>query len=236
MSRRLRRTKIVTTLGPATDRDNNLEKIIAAGANVVRMNFSHGSPEDHKLRADKVREIAAKLGRHVAILGDLQGPKIRVSTFKEGKVFLNIGDKFLLDANTGKGEGDKEKVGIDYKGLPADVVPGDILLLDDGRVQLKVLEVQGMKVFTEVTVGGPLSNNKGINKLGGGLSAEALTEKTKLTSSPRRKSALTIWPSPSALRRRSELCPPSGARCRLRCENCCQGGACRSRVRPECDG
>ena len=119
MSRRLRRTKIVTTLGPATDRDNNLEKVIAAGANVVRMNFSHGSPEDHKMRADKVREIAAKLGRHVAILGDLQGPKIRVSTFKEGKVFLNIGDKFLLDANLGKGEGDKEKVGIDYKGLPA---------------------------------------------------------------------------------------------------------------------
>ncbi|RVT30439.1 pyruvate kinase, partial [Escherichia coli] len=179
MSRRLRRTKIVTTLGPATDRDNNLEKVIAAGANVVRMNFSHGSPEDHKMRADKVREIAARLGRHVAILGDLQGPKIRVSTFKEGKVFLNIGDKFLLDANLGKGEGDKEKVGIDYKGLPADVVPGDILLLDDGRVQLKVLEVQGMKVFTEVTVGGPLSNNKGINKLGGGLSAEALTEKDK---------------------------------------------------------
>lgn len=101
--------KIVTTLGPATDRDNNLEKVIAAGANVVRMNFSHGSPEDHKMRADKVREIAAKLGRHVAILGDLQGPKIRVSTFKEGKVFLNIGDKFLLDANLGKGEGDKEK-------------------------------------------------------------------------------------------------------------------------------
>ncbi|HBT5853605.1 TPA: pyruvate kinase, partial [Klebsiella pneumoniae] len=163
MSRRLRRTKIVTTLGPATDRDNNLEKVIAAGANVVRMNFSHGTPEDHQLRADKVREIAAKLGRHVAILGDLQGPKIRVSTFKEGKIFLNVGDKFLLDANLGKGEGDKEKVGIDYKGLPADVVPGDILLLDDGRVQLKVLEVQGMKVFTEVTVGGPLSNNKGIN-------------------------------------------------------------------------
>jgi pyruvate kinase len=88
MSRRLRRTKIVTTLGPATDRDNNLEKVIAAGANVVRMNFSHGTPEDHQMRADKVRQIAAKLGRHVAILGDLQGPKIRVSTFKEGKIFL----------------------------------------------------------------------------------------------------------------------------------------------------
>ncbi|MGL5007841.1 MAG: pyruvate kinase [Plesiomonas sp.] len=179
MSRRLRRTKIVTTLGPATDRDNNLEKIIAAGANVVRLNFSHGTAEDHLARANKVRELAAKLGKHVAILGDLQGPKIRVSTFKEGKIFLNVGDKFLLDAELPKGEGDKEHVGIDYKGLPNDVVPGDILLLDDGRVQLKVLDVQGLKVFTEVTVGGPLSNNKGINKLGGGLSAEALTEKDK---------------------------------------------------------
>lgn len=179
MPQRLRRTKIVTTLGPATDRDNNLEKILVAGANVVRLNFSHGTPEDHIARASQVREIAARLGRHVAILGDLQGPKIRVSTFKEGKVILNVGDKFLLDANLAKGEGDQEKVGIDYKGLPADVTAGDQLLLDDGRVQLKILDVQGMKVFTEVTVGGPLSNNKGINKLGGGLSAEALTEKDK---------------------------------------------------------
>ncbi|AHF74255.1 pyruvate kinase [Candidatus Sodalis pierantonius str. SOPE] len=179
MSRRLRRTKIVTTLGPATDRDNNLEKVIAAGANVVRLNFSHGSAEDHLLRAQKVREISARLGRHIAILGDLQGPKIRVSTFREGKIFLNVGDKFLLDASLGRGEGDRERVGIDYKGLPDDVVPGDLLLLDDGRVQLKVLEVQGIRVYTEVTMGGPLSNNKGINKLGGGLSAEALTEKDK---------------------------------------------------------
>lgn len=179
MSRRLRRTKIVTTLGPTTDRDNNLEKVIAAGANVVRLNFSHGSAEDHLLRAQKAREISARLGRHVAILGDLQGPKIRVSTFREGKIFLNVGDKFLLDASLGRGEGDRERVGIDYKGLPDDVVPGDLLLLDDGRVQLKVLEVQGIRVYTEVTVCGPLSNNKGINKLGGGLSAKALTEKDK---------------------------------------------------------
>ncbi len=120
----------------------------------MRMNFSHGAPEDHKARAENVRRIAAKLGRHVSILGDLQGPKIRVSTFKNGKVILNVGDKFLLDAELGKGEGDIERVGIDYKGLPADVVPGDILLLDDGRVQLRVLSVEGMKVFTEVTVGG----------------------------------------------------------------------------------
>ena len=179
MSRRLRRTKIVTTLGPATDKGNNLEKIIAAGANVVRMNFSHGTAEDHINRAAKVREVAKKLGKQVAILGDLQGPKIRVSTFKDGKIFLNIGDKFVLDAELPKGEGTQESVGLDYKNLPKDVVPGDILLLDDGRVQLKVLSTEGEKVFTEVTVGGPLSNNKGINKLGGGLSADALTEKDK---------------------------------------------------------
>ena len=179
MSRKLRRTKIVTTLGPATDRGNTLEKIIAAGANMVRMNFSHGVPEDHIERANKVREIAAKLGKTVAILGDLQGPKIRVSTFKDGKIFLNIGDKFTLDADLPRGEGHQDAVGLDYKNLPNDVVPGDILLLDDGNVQLKVLEVDGVKVHTEVTVGGPLSNNKGINKLGGGLSAPALTEKDK---------------------------------------------------------
>ncbi|HCM61582.1 MAG TPA: pyruvate kinase [Morganella sp. (in: Bacteria)] len=179
MSTRLRRTKIVTTLGPATDRDNNLEKIIQAGANVVRMNFSHGSPEDHVERAVKVREIAARLGVQVAILGDLQGPKIRVSTFKDNKVLLNVGDKFTLDAELAKGEGTNEHVGIDYKKLPEDVVPGDILLLDDGRVQLKVLDVKGAKIMTEVTVGGLLSNNKGINKQGGGLSADALTEKDK---------------------------------------------------------
>ena len=126
-----------------------------------------------------MREIAKKLGRHVAILGDLQGPKIRVSTFKEGKIFLDVGDKFVLDAELPKGEGDQHAVGLDYKTLPQDVVPGDILLLDDGRVQLKVLSTEGAKVYTEVTVGGPLSNNKGINKLGGGLSADALTEKDK---------------------------------------------------------
>ncbi|MGF1690699.1 pyruvate kinase [Photobacterium kagoshimensis] len=179
MSDRLRRTKIVTTLGPATDRDNNLEKIIAAGANVVRMNFSHGSPEDHIQRTKTVREIAAKLGKHVAILGDLQGPKIRVSTFKDNKIQLAIGDKFTLDSDLPKGEGSQDAVGLDYKELPKDVTTGDVLLLDDGRVQLRVVAVEGNKVHTEVTVGGPLSNNKGINKQGGGLSAEALTDKDK---------------------------------------------------------
>ncbi|WP_061782840.1 pyruvate kinase [Shewanella putrefaciens] len=175
-----RRTKIVTTLGPATDRDDNLRRIIAAGANVVRLNFSHGSPEDHLKRATQAREIAKELGVHVAILGDLQGPKIRVSTFKDNKkVQLKLGQAYVLDAELAKGEGDETQVGIDYKQLPDDVTVGDILTLDDGRVQLRVEGVEGRKVHTTVTVAGPLSNNKGINKQGGGLSAAALTEKDK---------------------------------------------------------
>lgn len=132
----LRRTKIVTTLGPATDRDNNLEGIIKAGANVVRMNFSHGTAEDHLLRANQVREISKKLGVHVAILGDLQGPKIRVSTFKDGKIYLNLGDKFALDADLPLGAGDQQQVGIDYKDLPKDVKTGDVLLLEIGRAHV----------------------------------------------------------------------------------------------------
>ncbi|ABM04098.1 pyruvate kinase [Psychromonas ingrahamii 37] len=175
----LRRTKIVTTLGPATDRDNNLEKIIAAGANMVRMNFSHGEAIDHVRRANEVREIAARLGKDVAIMGDLQGPKIRVSTFKDNKIILVVGDKFTLDSDIEKGQGDQQAVGLDYKTLPQEVVAGDLLLLDDGRVQLQVENVLGNKVNTVVTIGGPLSNNKGINKKGGGLSAAALTPKDK---------------------------------------------------------
>lgn len=174
-----RRTKIVTTLGPATDRDNNLEKIIAAGANMVRMNFSHGEAIDHVRRANEVREIAARLGREVAIMGDLQGPKIRVSTFKDNKINLVVGDKFTLDSDIEKGQGDQQAVGLDYKTLPQEVAAGDLLLLDDGRVQLQVENVVGNKVNTVVTIGGPLSNNKGINKKGGGLSAAALTPKDK---------------------------------------------------------
>ncbi|MDR8523987.1 MULTISPECIES: pyruvate kinase [Shewanella] len=175
-----RRTKIVTTLGPATDRDDNLRRIIAAGANVVRLNFSHGAPEDHKKRADDTRAIAKELGLHVAVLGDLQGPKIRISTFKDNKkVMLELGQAYTLDGDLAKGEGDETQVGIDYKELPQDVSLGDILMLDDGRVQLRVEKVEGNKVHTTVTVAGPLSNNKGINKQGGGLSAAALTEKDK---------------------------------------------------------
>ncbi|AXR06835.1 pyruvate kinase [Salinimonas sediminis] len=174
-----RRTKILATLGPATDSLEMIQAIIAAGANVVRMNFSHGQAEDHIERAKRVREAAANLGKYVAILGDLQGPKIRIARFKDGAVQLTVGAPFVLDAEMDRDAGDINAVGIDYKALPDDVVAGDILLLDDGRIQLEVTDVTGRKVNTKVTVGGKLSNNKGINRQGGGLSAEALTDKDK---------------------------------------------------------
>ncbi|MDD6177341.1 MAG: pyruvate kinase [Succinivibrionaceae bacterium] len=174
-----RRTKIVCTMGPALDREGVLEQLIKSGANVMRINFSHGAEEDHAKRARAVREISKKLGVVVAIVGDLQGPKIRISTFKDGPILLKTGDLFTLDADLPKGEGTKESVGIDYKNLPEDVKTGDVLMLDDGRVQLSVVSVIGSKILTSVLVPGPLSNNKGINKQGGGLSAPALTEKDR---------------------------------------------------------
>lgn len=172
-----RRTKIVATLGPATDKDNVLESLIEAGVNVVRMNFSHGSAEDHKLRAQKVREYAEKHNRHVAVLGDLQGPKIRIARFSKGAVTLEIGDKFTLDANLDSDQGSEQAVGIDYKELPNDCHVDDLLLLDDGRVILKVESIESAKIHCVTMVAGVLSNNKGINRQGGGLSAPALTEK-----------------------------------------------------------
>ncbi|MEW9796697.1 pyruvate kinase [Alteromonas sp. CYL-A6] len=174
-----RRTKILATLGPATDSIEKIQAVLAAGANVVRMNFSHGQAQDHIERAQRVRQAAKNLGKYVAILGDLQGPKIRVARFQEGSVTLSEGNAFTLDAELGKDDGNQTQVGIDYKALPDDVSQGDILLLDDGRIQLEVTAVEGRKVHTRVTVGGKLSNNKGINRLGGGLSAEALTAKDK---------------------------------------------------------
>ncbi len=172
-----RRTKIVATLGPATDKDNVLEELIIAGVNVVRMNFSHGSPEDHKDRALQVRQLAEKHHRKVAVLGDLQGPKIRISRFAGGPITLAVGDKFILDADLGKEEGSKQSVGIDYKALPQDCSPGDLLLLDDGRMVLLIDAIDDNKIFCTAQVAGVLSNNKGINLQGGGLSAPALTAK-----------------------------------------------------------
>ncbi|RMG59321.1 MAG: pyruvate kinase, partial [Gammaproteobacteria bacterium] len=175
----MRRTKIVATLGPATDDPKVLTRLIESGADVVRLNFSHGNPEDHEQRARMVREIAESRGRYVGILGDLQGPKIRIERFREGKVFLEDGAPFILDVELGRDEGDERRVGLAYKQLAEDVKPGDILLLDDGRLELEVTGVEGSEIHTRVVAGGWLSNNKGINRKGGGLSASALTDKDR---------------------------------------------------------
>jgi len=170
-----RHTKIVATLGPASSSTEVLERMVRAGIDVVRMNFSHGTTEDHLARTTSIREIAARLGRTVGILGDLQGPKIRVGKFESGKIVLVEGEKFILDAVCPLGN--QERVGLDYKDLPKDVKSGDILLLDDGRLKLEVGMVRGQEIHTKVLVGGALSNNKGINRQGGGLTAPALTAK-----------------------------------------------------------
>ena len=153
-----------------------LEKLLLAGVDVVRLNFSHGKAQDHIARAELVREVAAKLGKPVALMADLQGPKIRVGKFAEGKVMLEPGAAFVLDAARSE-PGDITTVGLDYKELPRDVRPGDVLLLNDGLIKLGVERVLGEQVHTRVVLGGELSNNKGINKAGGGLTAPALTAK-----------------------------------------------------------
>jgi pyruvate kinase len=173
----IRRTKVVATLGPASSDAKTLARMIEAGLDVVRINFSHGTPDEHRARVNLVRQLARKAGRAVGVLVDLQGPKIRVGKFKDGKIHLEPGAKFVLDAECKLG--DQHVVGLDYKNLPNDVHPGDTLLLDDGRVVLGVTNVRGPKITTVVEQGGPLSNNKGINRKGGGLTAPALTEKDK---------------------------------------------------------
>ena len=171
-----RATKIVATLGPASSDPDVLERLLRAGVDVVRLNFSHGKAQDHIDRASLVRSLAEKVGKPVAIMADLQGPKIRVGKFAEGKVTLVNGERFVLDAARSE-LGDQQGVGLDYKELPRDVKPGDTLLLNDGLIVLTVESVRGEAVHTLVKVGGELSNNKGINKQGGGLTAPALTGK-----------------------------------------------------------
>jgi pyruvate kinase len=171
----LRSTKIVATLGPASSDPAVLERMVRAGVDVVRLNFSHGSAADHEGRAALVKDIAAKTGRTVAIMCDLQGPKIRIGKFKDGRTTLETGAKFVLDA--GCEVGDDARVGLDYKELPRDVEEGAVLLLDDGKIVLEVTAVRGDEVHTIVRHGGVLSNNKGINRQGGGLTAAALTPK-----------------------------------------------------------
>ncbi|GGE59890.1 pyruvate kinase [Streptosporangium jomthongense] len=175
----LRRTKIVATLGPATDTPEALAAIIAAGVDLTRLNFSHGTADEHLERARLVREAAAAQGRFVALLADLQGPKLRIARFAGNKVTLKVGQTFVLDTSMDKEAGTEERVGIDYEQLIDDVKPGDILVLDDGRIEMEVQSVDGHSITSSVLIGGPLSNNKGLNKRGGGLSADALTAKDK---------------------------------------------------------
>ncbi|HXF79732.1 MAG TPA: pyruvate kinase, partial [Usitatibacter sp.] len=170
-----RSTKIVATLGPSSSDPAVLEKMFSAGVDVVRLNFSHGTAADHIRRAEIVREVCRKLGRAVGIMADLQGPKIRVGKFRDGKVQLKPGDPFVLDSH--REMGDAGGVGLDYKELPRDVHAGDVLLLDDGKIVLDITGVEGSSIHTVTRHGGTLSNNKGINRQGGGLTAPALTPK-----------------------------------------------------------
>ncbi len=172
----IRATKIVATLGPASSDPVVLERLLRAGVDVVRLNFSHGKAADHVALAQLVRDVAQKVGKPVALMADLQGPKIRVGKFVEGKILLEAGAAFMLDAQRTE-PGDINAVGLDYKELPRDVRPGDTLLLNDGLIKLTVEAVRGEEVHTRVVLGGVLSNNKGINKAGGGLTAPALTAK-----------------------------------------------------------
>ena len=171
----LRRTKIVATLGPASRDPQVLTRMIDAGLDVVRLNFSHGTSAEHRQQVELVRILARKAGRAIGVLMDLQGPKIRIGRFRDGKVTLVPGARFILDAEAEIG--DEHRVGLDYRDLPNDVRPGDTLLLDDGRIVLRVESVEGPRIICIVEQGGVLSNNKGINRRGGGLSAPALTEK-----------------------------------------------------------
>jgi pyruvate kinase len=171
-----RATKIVATLGPASSTPEVISAMIRAGVDMFRLNFSHGKAQDHIDRANLVREVARQVGKEVAIMADLQGPKIRVGKFEGGKTFIEPGQKFILDASYAE-LGNNERVGLDYKELPRDVKAGDVLLLNDGLLKLTVDAVRGEAVHTTVVIGGELSNNKGINKAGGGLTAPALTGK-----------------------------------------------------------
>lgn len=173
----LRKTKIVATLGPSSSSEEMLARMVTAGVNVVRLNFSHGSAAEHTKRAEIVRNIALKLGRPVGVLCDLQGPKIRIGKFELGKVTLKTGDLFVLDSDCELG--DQYQVGLDYKTLPQEVTEGVVLLLDDGRITMQVDRINGNQIHCMVLNGGVLSNNKGINRQGGGLSADALTIKDR---------------------------------------------------------
>ena len=176
---RRRRTKIVATLGPSTNDPAVLDGIIRAGVDVVRINFSHGPTEDHAERVKQLREAAERVGRDVGIIGDLQGPKVRIESFVSGSTTLTVGAPFTLDTALEMEAGTDLSVGVAYRDLCKDVSAGDVLLLDDGQIVLDVDEVSGTKIRCTVVNGGVLSNRKGLNKQGGGLSADALTDKDR---------------------------------------------------------
>ena len=174
-----RRTKIVATLGPATDSALAMADLIAAGTDLVRVNFSHGSFDEHARRIELARAAAGKAGRVVGILGDLRGPKVRIECFAAGSVMLVEGERFTLDPSFDPKSGTASIVGVAYESLPRDVRAGDTLLLNDGLIAVEVTAVEGTQVHTKVLTGGELSDKKGLNKQGGGLSAGALTVKDR---------------------------------------------------------
>ena len=175
----MRRTKIIATLGPATDKEGMAEKLLRAGVDLCRINYSHQDHASHERRIALIRELSAKLGREVGIIADLQGPKIRLERFSSGKVRLNEGDTFILDTALDTGAGNQSHVGVTYKDLARDLKDGDTLLLDDGRIVLEVRSIRGSEIECRVITGGELSNSKGLNLQGGGLSASALTDKDR---------------------------------------------------------
>src|SRR5210317_1490214 len=172
----MRRTKIIATLGPATDAPGALRALLEAGADVLRINFSHGSHETQAARVEQVRATARELGREVAILADLRGPKIRIERFRDGGVELVEGDTFTLDSSDEPALGNQSRVGVTYKGLAEDVSPGDLLLLDDGLLTMRVVEIKSKEIVCTVEAGGLLGDRKGINVQGGGLSLPGIAE------------------------------------------------------------
>src|ERR1700761_2965080 len=177
--RSLKRSKIVATAGPATDDPKMLMQMMRAGLSVVRLNASHGTRADLKRRVDLVRAVAAQAQEIVGLLLDLSGPKIRIEGFANGPIQLEEGAAFALDTALDPKGGDINVVGMAYKNLPHDVTSGDVLLLSDGQIVLDVISVEGTRIRTRVKVGGTLSDRKGLNRQGGGISAPALSDKDR---------------------------------------------------------
>ena len=175
----MRRTKIIATVGPSTDKPGVIEQLVKSGVDLFRINYSHQGKKDHEKQIRKIRSVTDKLGQEVGIIADLQGPKIRLEKFRRGKIQLKEDDPFIIDTHLASNAGNQKRVGVSYKGLAKDVRKGTILLIDDGRIELKVESVKANEIHCKTIVGGELSNNKGINVLGGGLTAKALTDKDR---------------------------------------------------------